>query len=468
MNRTSSAGAFRMFAPDNRERVVLLRFVNNWFAPRCNPIGVDFGTDCLRLAQVQWTGSEHKLVAAATADVPTHVRNSLTARIEFFVETTRDLLAQSDFGGRQAVLGLPAAWMHVMHLRLPKMDDDALRKALPWEMRGKLPIDPSQALIRHLIAGDVYQDQEPRDEVVVLAAAREAVNQLLSAASRAKLDIVGMNTEPSALLDCFSHVYRRKSDADTVNCFIDIGSSATRATVTCGQQILFVRVIPVGGDHFSKAVSTALNIGLEDARTLRIKLAHGQSSREESSEMRATPAAPPRSAEPAKVEDEDNGFALLQAGLRASERKNESTAPAAAPSDRSPLYVPPAPQPPAQHEAAIAACIEPMNKLVHELDLCRRYHESTFPNKPIGRLIFVGGEARHRSLCQSIAQQMGIAAQVGDPLVRMGRISEIGTETGIDRRQPQPSWAVAIGLSMGPVTAETKSARPAAAAVQTA
>jgi hypothetical protein len=44
---------------------------------------------------------------------------------------------------------------------------------------------------------------------------------------------------------------------------------------------------------------------------------------------------------------------------------------------------------------------------------------------------------------------MGLAAQVGDPLVRMGRISEIPIESGLDRRQPQPAWAVAIGLSFG-------------------
>jgi hypothetical protein len=47
---------------------------------------------------------------------------------------------------------------------------------------------------------------------------------------------------------------------------------------------------------------------------------------------------------------------------------------------------------------------------------------------------------------------MQLAAQVGDPLVRMGRISEIGIESGIDRRQPQPGWATAIGLSLGPVS----------------
>ena len=61
---------------------------------------------------------------------------------------------------------------------------------------------------------------------------------------------------------------------------------------------------------------------------------------------------------------------------------------------------------------------EPLQRLVGELSLCRRYHEATFPSLPVGRLIFVGGEARHRSLCQNIARQMDLAAQIGDPMVR--------------------------------------------------
>jgi hypothetical protein len=62
----------------------------------------------------------------------------------------------------------------------------------------------------------------------------------------------------------------------------------------------------------------------------------------------------------------------------------------------------------------------------------------------------VGGESRHRALCQHIARELGLAAQLGDPLVRMSRSSEVGIESGIDRRQPQPAWAVAVGLSLGP------------------
>src|SRR5687767_8778101 len=131
--------------------------LKNFVAPNANPIGIDFGSDCLRMAQVQVSDGEPRIVAAASADVPAHVRNDPTARAAFFVETARDLLSQGNFKGRQAVLALPAASMFIQHLRIPKMDDEATRKALPWEARGKLPIDPSHAVLRHAIAGEIYQ-----------------------------------------------------------------------------------------------------------------------------------------------------------------------------------------------------------------------------------------------------------------------------------------------------------------------
>jgi Tfp pilus assembly PilM family ATPase len=87
---------------------------------------------------------------------------------------------------------------------------------------------------------------------------------------------------------------------------------------------------------------------------------------------------------------------------------------------------------------------------MEELNRCRRYYESTFPNKPVDRLVFVGGEAKQRGLCHAIAREMALPAQVGDPLARMGRTTSVGIESGLDRRQPQPGWAVAIGLTLGP------------------
>jgi type IV pilus assembly protein PilM len=452
----------------------MLGFVQNLFAPKCNPIGVDFGSDCLRMAQVAPAGAgEFKLIAAASADVPNHVRHDPAARLNFFVETTKDLLTQGKFRGRQCVLGLPAASMFIQHLRMPKLDTDALKKALPWELRGKLPIDPGHALLRHLIAGDVHDGQEAKDEVIVIAAAREMVNTFLAAAAKAKLDIVGMNVEPKALVDCFTHIYRRKTDEGVTSCYVDIGCVSTRAVIARGTDIVFARTIPVGGDHFSRATANALKIKLEEAKLLRVRIAQMAPATPAAPEERrenATPApAPaPAPAPPPRTEHSiENSFALLSAGLSTERRsvaqvEGNPAAPASAVAVLEKPAAAPAANPQDEELARQArqveqACREPLNRLVEELELCRRYYESTFPKSPIDRLIFVGGEARQKSLCQSIAKSMLLAAQVGDPMVRLNKNSgDLAVDCGIDRRQPQPGWACAIGLSMGPAAGSSQ------------
>jgi type IV pilus assembly protein PilM len=449
-------------------------FIKTIVAANANPIGVDFGSDCLRMVQLQIADGEPRIIAAASADVPAHVRNDPAARASFFAETARDLLVQGKFKGRQAILALPAAQMYIQHLRIPKMDEEAMKKALPWEARGKIPIDPSHALLRHTVAGEIYQDSEPKDEVILMAAARDTVNSLLAAAAKAKLDVLGMNVEPMAIVDCFNHVYRRKADQTSINLFVDIGFKSSRAIIAEGSRILFARSIPIGGEHLNRAVAQALGIGAEEAKLLRVKLCQAQPSLDEnrarqeingvqttesaaSAAAAATAAAAPAAAAPAATE----GFALLNASMAAAEKAQASGAVGVI--DRrgsATLHAPATPRAPkgklpadpAEQTVLVEEAIhEPLVRLIEELGLCRRYYEATFQNKPVEKLIFVGGEAKQRRLCQHIARDMSLAAQVGDPLVRMGRISEIGIETGIDRRQPQPGWVTAIGLSLGPI-----------------
>jgi Tfp pilus assembly PilM family ATPase len=266
-------------------------------------------------------------------------------------------------------------------------------------------------------------------------------------------------------------VYRRKGDGDTTTALVDIGSAGTRVVISRGPQILFARSIPIGGDTFTRATAEAMKMTFDDAKLLRIRLAnlapqpaaaaaaaHPEAGRRQASEpavAEALAAATGEAPAPASV---DGSFALLDAAM-ARARKQDApapTAPQAAAGDARRD-----PNPADERELlkrADQACRDAANKLVEEIDLCRRYYEATFPGKPVDRLMFVGGEARQRALCMHVARELGVAAQVGDPLVRMNKTTEVGIESGIDRRQPQPAWAVAVGLSIG--TAGAASAPP--------
>jgi type IV pilus assembly protein PilM len=425
----------------------MLAFIQSLFAPMPSPIGIDFGTDCLRMAQVHFDGKEHRLVGAASKDVPPPIRRDAAGRSQFFIETVREMLGTGRFRGRAAVLALPAASVHIEHLRIAPMAEAEMTKALAWEARGRMPVDPANALMRHIVAGEVYQDSDLRNEVIVFAAAREFVHRLLADAEKARLDVIGMNVEPMALVDCFGHVWRRKSDATMANCFLDMGHSASRAVIARGNRVMFARTISLGGDQLTGAVAEAMGIGAEQARSLRIKLAEAQPSLDDNRRVRQLDGPGDEAADGA-------GRPIEQPARPGSDASRGHCRRTAADLDD-------------EAGAVELACRSSVLRVAEELDLCRRYFEATFPGQTVGRLVFVGGEARHRGLCQQIARQLGIAAQVGDPMVRMSRISDLPADSGIDRRLPQPSWAVAIGLSLGPVTAAPATTAPASAAATT-
>jgi type IV pilus assembly protein PilM len=358
----------------------MIGFVQNIFAPPSHPIGVDFGSDSLRLAQVQQDGDDFKLLAAASAEIPPDVRGDAEGWLQFFADSARHLLTHGKFRGRRAVLGLPSVVVHTHHLALEPVSEEALKGEVIRALKTKLPFDPAQALIRHTVAGKT-EGELPRIHVVAMAADTEWVNKFLAAARQAKLDVIGLNVQPAALLDCFANVYRRTSEQRSVRMYVDFGGSGTRVMIAQGTRLLFGKNIPFGGDHLTRSVARGLGISLSDARTLRIKLCAGS---------------------------EDEGGRVMNLCKQASE------------------------------------------DLVLALDQCRREHEVNFPELRVQRAIFVGGEARLEELCQHIADRLKLQGQTGDSLCRMTRNSRIGIESAIDRRHPQPAWAAAIGLSMGP------------------
>lgn len=379
----------------------MLKIVQSLFASKANPVGIDFGCETLRMAQVQLVDGEYRLIAAASTPIPMGIRKDHAARQQFLVNACRETFAKGKFSGKQVVIGMPAQNMHVQHLRLPTMDEESLKKALPWEVKGKIPIEPSKAILRHVVAGEVFQDQETKLEVILMAVQREIVDQFIKIAEGAKLEVIGLTPEPKALLDCAKTLFRRKSEGEPTTLYIDIGFSGTRIIVANGSHMLFARFILIGGDQFNYAASVALKVPVHEARSRRIQLAEMQDSDPKSGtivEEITDPMTAKRMAERGVIEE---------------------------------------------------SCRDPLDRLMTELELCRRYHEATFPQNPIDRIVFVGGESMQRSLCQKIAKGLGIAAQLGDPMVRLGRTSRVSPEAGLDTSKPQPAWAIPIGLSIG-------------------
>jgi type IV pilus assembly protein PilM len=346
------------------------------------PIGIDLGTAYIKLAQMRQAGRELELVNASSAPVPPAVRNDRRKLLDYAGGEIRRMLSSGGFVGRKCILALPAALTYVQHVKAPRLGQAELHLALRDELAGKLPFNAADAVIRHIVVGEVYEKGAGL-EVIAVAAQRQAVDAHLEMAGRCRLEVVGINIEPCAILECFARLFRRQEDAARATAFLDLGQSNTQVVISHGARLVFARNLMVGASDLEQAASVELKIPPQEVAKLRQALG-------------------------GSIEPSEEAGQLLR---------------------------------------AMQAALEP---LVGQITQCLRYYESIFPSKGVERAVFLGGSAQDRRLCQHIAQQLNLPAQIGDPLARV-RKGAAGAAGGVGQGLT-PAYAVAVGLSLGSAT----------------
>lgn len=392
---------------------------------RVSPIAVDFGGDSVKLLQVV-PGEPPQFFAAASVDLPESARTDLTARATFIPKAIEGMLKDQPFRGRRAICSIPAFLTLVQNFQITGADQSDFEGQIGLQLRQRLNVDPTRMVVRSLPVPAASNGQ--KQEVVCIAAGRDAVMRYVGIARRAKLDVVGMHCENVAIMEAFRHLYRRKGDDERTTMFIDIGALTTKVVIAHGKEIVFAKTINAAGDQFIRQYAEAHQLDFAAARQAR-RAAVGSAAKA------AVPATAAASEPQVAVlaTRAPTGFALLDAQLAAERRV------------ASPQVTPP-PSPAAEAAGEEMFSGEAIDCLIDELTLCVRYHQSLFPDRNIEKLVFLGGEARHVPLCQKIARALRIGAQLGDPLARLVRQGLSRKLPPLDLRQPQPGWAVPMGL----------------------
>jgi type IV pilus assembly protein PilM len=245
--------------------------------PQLQPIGVDIGHDSVKMLQLEVRG--HTLVAHASARRTLEVQgspaapsnpNELISPQAF--QAVRELLHGGEFSGRTAVASLPRHIVHVKNLRLPPMPPAELSSVIQFEAREAFPFDTQDAQVDFLVAGEIRQGSDIRQEVVVLAARNADVDRFIEQLHRTGLVLDSVDVEPCALYRTVDRFVRRREDEQEVNVLLDIGTRCTQVLIGKGRDISFFKAIEMGGADFNMAVSRKLAIRYDEARALRRRL----------------------------------------------------------------------------------------------------------------------------------------------------------------------------------------------------
>lgn len=385
------------------------------FTGQVSPIVVDFGHASLKFLQVT-TGATPAIVAVAELPIPEEHRLDAAARHRWVAERLPTILKGRPFKGRRVVFSPYASEMAVQHVQVnPAEGVDPLEQA-KVQLQSRLGT-AGDLVVRTRQVAEVHRDGQLRQEHLCVAIGRDEVMRTVELFRRLRLQVVGVHDGVSSAVRAFDHLHRREGDEGRRTLYIDLGWSHTRVAVAHGVETVFGKSIPLGGRQFAAPSPIA---AIES----------------ELGSMLAAPAADAFATAPSGDDATHPAFARLQARRQA---------PASTVADERRIGRTPAGLGPRIDPAAPLAAGEAIESLGHELAMCIRYYQSTFPEKPIERAIFIGGEARRTDLCQSIARMLRLPAQLGDPLARLGGLDRSGLPAG-----PHPGWAVACGLSAAP------------------
>jgi len=413
-------------------------------------------------------GETASLVAAACLPTPEDFLSDPARRFEFQFKALPRLLKSVAFKGKRAVCAIPAAQTFCKHMQFPRADNVDVAELVRQAVPAALECDSEALVYRHVVVagatpvgaiiglagaglpapgsgGMGSQSGGAKQEVICLAAARHFVGQIMASIREAKLEPVGMHPECFATVKAFEQINRRESDRGVATLYIDLAYGTTKAWVCHANDLVFAKTIAVGGRDLDHAVSRSADCDLATARSKRLNAAVLVAEPRRPSVAAGGPSTPTPGGlamlAAAMAKDKPLAPASALEALTADDRRNGALAPGLTPDVASQS---PAPVMPPEFDVR-----EPLEMLTDELAGCLRYHQSLFGGRRVDRVIFVGGESRHRGLCQHVARKIKVPAHVADPLARMARTGREPCH-GIDFGAMQPGWAVPFGLGLCP------------------
>ncbi len=233
-------------------------------------IGLDIGSTAVRAAEVSVGGQPAVLRAAQVKVAPGAVENGEVRDPGAVAEALRELWAVGKFKSRQVVMGVGNQRVVVREIGLPWLPEKELRASLGFQVQEFIPMSVDDVVLDFDALGEFEQEGRRMIRILLVAAQRAMVDAIMAAADGAKLDPVGLDLVPFALVRAVGASDAGMDlDGSGDEAVVDIGGHVTNICVHARGVTRFVRILPSGGNDVTLAIARSL--GIEDDIAERLK-----------------------------------------------------------------------------------------------------------------------------------------------------------------------------------------------------
>jgi type IV pilus assembly protein PilM len=235
-------------------------------------VGVDVGSTGVRAAELVVGSDPPSLVRAAQVPLsPGAVVGGEVKEPDAVTEAIRELWRRGGFRSKEVTMGVGNQRVVVREVTVPSIPAKELRQSLPFQVGELIPIPVEDAVLDYDVLEELDQEEGRMVRLLVVAAQREMVNTLVQTAVNARLQPVGVDLVPFALVRSVGTtdgLGLEESDAGG-EAVVDVGADVTNICVHERGVAKFVRILPSGGQDVTRAMATSLGIPEDQAEAIK-------------------------------------------------------------------------------------------------------------------------------------------------------------------------------------------------------
>lgn len=237
-------------------------------SPRLGVLGVDIGTSTIKVVQLKdvkgvptlETYGELQLGPYEGVDLgmSTHLPASKG------VQALKDIVKEAGITSKEAHFTIPYNSCFITPVSVATVDPEQIGAMIPVEARKIIPISLTKVTLNWFPL--FAHVEENRTDVLVSAISNDVLNQYSTV-------VTGAGLKPASHeIEVFSTMRSVLSPQDEVVAVIDFGASSTRMSIVKRGIVTKTHSILLSGTEVTKALSTALSIGFEEAEIMKREL----------------------------------------------------------------------------------------------------------------------------------------------------------------------------------------------------
>ncbi len=238
------------------------------FKKKDNLIGLDVGSYCIKMVQVNTAATPVKLLNLGVFPVPAD--SFVEGRVhksEAIAKAIQEVISGSKVKERLVATAVSGYEAMIKKIELPTMTEDDLRKRMQAELGQYIPYNIEEVDVDYQIL-DVTKDRPNYMDVMLVAAKKESVGDYVNLLKLAGMDAAVVDVDYFALSNAFEFSYGLNNDENIA--LVDIGANKAIMSIIIRGIPSFTRGLSIGGGQITDRIRDHLKLTQDEAERAKL------------------------------------------------------------------------------------------------------------------------------------------------------------------------------------------------------